>query len=334
MDWLLDKTPEASAPDTVEESTGPARDPETGKFVSREETESSIEEDIPTDAGIEPSPEEGEEDQGDLEFELDPDVLTVLDKYDGDLNKALAALKDSQSLIGRQGNELGELRQQQQQMIELMQELHQQPQINAPYRSDVDEDPASLVIEVLERTAQTGHFDEATYEAALASWGEEDPFAAARLDAQVAFSRQQAAMIASQELQAPAVTEVTPDGGLEEAMSEVVQRHPDVEQYIPAVGEIAKEFPTLRDSMAKGTGAQKAQAFEELVLIAKSRSAADTSREAVRKIVLKTQEDVRKEKADAAVISAKNQTAAAPLTGVDLFFREFDRATGQLSEDD
>lgn len=329
------------------ESTGPARDPETGKFVARsqpeetdgeeETSEPQILSEDPEDAeedGLEADTDSQEEEDGDLEFELEPEVLSILEKYDGDLNKALRALNESQSMIGRQGNELGDLRQQLTELAGLIQQNQVNPLAYAPYRNSLDEDPSALVMEVLDRTAQTGQFDQATYEAAIAAWGEEDPFGAARLDAQVAFARQQAAAMA----QEPSPADRSParsEPSLEEAMSAVVQRHPNIEQHIALVGEIAKEFPTLRTSMANGTPSQKAQAFEELVMIAESRNNSATSREAIKRVVLRTQEEVRKEKADAAVISAKNRSAAsAEPQGLDLFFREFDRATGQLHEDE
>ena len=338
MEWLLDKTPEESGEtpgesDTVAESTEQPRDPKTGRFVpqeteetAEEEPEAPSEEDTVEEEASDESPEDGEE--GELVLELDPDLEAILEKYDGDLNKALKALGDSQSMIGRQGNELGDLRQQISQLTEAVQQRVQQPLTPAfapPYQNSLDEDPQGLVIEVLERSAAGLPFDERTYESAIAAWGEEDPFGAARLDAQVAFARQQAAAQAQQEQMA-----VPAEKELEQAMATVVQRHPDVEQYLPAIGDLAKEFPTLRDSMDKGTPSQKAQAFEELLKIAKSRSG-DTSREAIKRVVIKTQEEVRKEKADAAVISAKNTTAASAQepSDLDLFHREFRRATGQ-----
>ncbi|GIV03972.1 MAG: hypothetical protein KatS3mg015_2802 [Fimbriimonadales bacterium] len=343
-DWLLDKTPDfpevsRGQSDTVEESpTERPRDPETGRFVSKATVEETEEVETPeapeedTAKGEETSDENVEdEDHEQLAFELDPEALSVLDKYDGDLNKALSALKESQSLIGRQGNELGELRQQLAELVELVQANQANSMLFAPYRNSLEDDPQALVIEVLERAQQTGYFDEETYAEAIVAWGEEDPFGAARLDAQVQFAKQQAAAIAAQQQSAIGLQQ---DGDLKAEMAAVVQRHPDVEKYLPAVGEIAKEFPTLRASMAHGTAAERAKAFEELVRIAKSRAAVPDTSSALKRVVLKTQEEVRKEKADAAVISAGRQTAAtAAKTGIEAFYEAFDRATGQTVDD-
>lgn len=338
-DWLLDKTPEQSS-DTVTESDRTPRDPETGRFVPRQaETEEVETPEPPAEAetveGEEASALETHEEDEELVIELDEDLERFLEKYDGDIVAALKGAANLQSKFGQQGNELGELRKQLEELHGLVQQNQINPMMFAPYASDQDEDPQGLVQEVLERAAQTGHFDDRTYEAAIASWADEDPFGAARMDARVSMVRQMVAQ-ANQTWDAEAPQEpknVEPD--LENAMSQVVQRHPDIEKFIPAVGELAREFPTLRGLMEHGSPSEKAGAFEELVKIAKTRDQSVTSRAALKRVVLKTQEEVQKEKADAAVISAKNTSAAsAEPTGLDLFYREFDRATGQLREDD
>lgn len=117
-------------------------------------------------------------------------------------------------------------------------------------------------------------------------------------------------------------------------MSDVVSRHPDVEKYLPQVEQVAQEFPTLRDSMRSGSPAAQAQAFEELLKIAKARSQGSDTQAAMKRIVLKTQEEVRKEKADAAVVSAKHQSAATSKSNADAFIEAFMEATGQDQEGD
>ena len=51
-------------------------------------------------------------------LDLTPETEEYLAKYDGDLTKALNAAANAQSLIGRQGNELGDVRRELQELRE------------------------------------------------------------------------------------------------------------------------------------------------------------------------------------------------------------------------
>jgi hypothetical protein len=113
-----------------------------------------------------------------------------------------------------------------------------------------------------------------------------------------------------------------------------VARHPDVEQHLPALQGVAEEFPTLRNFMQQGTPAQKAQAFEELLVITKTRAQQPVTSAAMKRVVLKTQEEARKERADAQLVSASRQTAATASSGLDSFYEQFAERTGQLAKDD
>lgn len=269
------------------------------------------------------------EDDDEIVIEIDDDLQAVLDRFDGDVGKALRALSDSQSMIGRQANEVGQLRQQ---LAELQQTVQQgfqqipQQQFFGPYQNDLDENPKGLVYEALQRG------DAQTMELAIRAWGEEEPFEAATF----LFSLQQ--QQAAEQAQAYQPEPVAPQGvgqSLEQAMADVVARHPDVEKYLPGLGETAKEFPTLRNFLESGTPAQKAQAFEELLVITKTRSHATDTSKAVKRVLLKTQEEVRKEKSDAAVVSAQTQSAAtAQKQGLDLFYDMFDEAAERYSPAD
>lgn len=345
LDWLTDggatdqaeTVDETPAEAETETSTERPRDPETGRFVSAKDDEEAEESSDTTDAEddtpAEPQEtddeeqEQSDEDEGDFVLEIDDDLQAILEKYDGDVGKALKALGDSQSFIGRQANELGELRRELAEMKQILSQPQQQQQVYVgPYINDIDENPEGLVMEALQRG--DGH----TMEAALRAWGEVDPFGATTF---LLTLQQQAAANAAQAAPAPDQS-TTPYAGptVEQAMSEVVARHPDVEQYLPQVQQVAQEFPTLRDSMRSGTPAVQAQAFEELLKIAKARSNSTETQKAVRRLVLKTQEEVRKEKSDAAVVSAKNRSAATSKSNVDAFLEAFAEATGQDQEGD
>ena len=340
MDWLSDTPPGEEVAETpaLPDDTGTVERPrdEQGRFMSTkaDEPEDSAEEPIPADAGTEPeaesTPEEpveaqADEGEGDFVLEIDDDLQAVLDKYDGDLGKALGALKDSQSMIGRQANEVGELRQQLSQLEQAIQQGFAQqqavppPQMWGPYRNDIDENPQGLVVEAMERG------DAQTMDMALRAWGEEDPFGASTF--LFALQQQAAQAAPAAPVAQQPVEPTTPQGpSLEAAMADVVSRHPDVEKYLPQVQQVAEEFPTLRDSMRAGSPTAQAQAFEELLKIAKTRSSQGDTSAAMRRVILRTQEEVRKEKSDAAVVSAQNQTAATRESAVDEFYRAFGEA--------
>jgi hypothetical protein len=331
LDWLNDgpvEQEETPADDTASER---ARD-EKGRFVAAAADEPEETEEVAVEAAEEPVAEQDEQveesDDG-IVIEIDDDLQSVLDKYDGDVTKALKALGESQSMIGRQGNELGELRRELQEMRQALEQgFQQQPQQQfvGPYMNDIDENPQGLVVEALERG------DTRTVEMALRAWGEEDPFGATTFLLSLQQQAAQAAVPPVEQQSTPQVTGTGPT--LEQAMSEVVSRHPDVEKYLSQVQQVAEEFPTLRDSMKQGSPARQAQAFEELLRIAKSRSVEGDTTKAMKKVILKAQEEVRKDKSDAAVVSAQNQSAASRQSNLDVFYEAFGEAAERYTSND
>jgi hypothetical protein len=285
---------------------------------------------VPAQPAAEAEPAEAPaDDDGDIVIEIDEDLEAVLERYDGDVGKALKALAEKESFTGRQANEIGQLRQELAQMraaVEQGFQQPQQPQYFGPYQHDLDS-PRELVYEALQRG------DAQTMEVAIKAWGEEEPFEAATF--LFSLQQQQVAQAYEQEPAPAAIAAIGGGESLEQAMADVVSRHPDVEKFLPGLGETAKEFPTLRNSMESGTPAQQAQAFEELLVITKTRAGASDTSSAVKRVILKTQEEVRKEKADAAVVSAQTRSAAtAQPTGLDRFYEAFDEAAERFSPAD
>lgn len=327
IDWLGSTAPGEEAPAETESQPRDAQ----GRFTkATEEVAGSDEEgtESPEELTEEPETVTSDEvpeqpDGGDYVLEIDDDLQAVLDKYNGDVGKALKALGESQSFIGRQANELGDLRKELAEIRQALQQPQQQPvQYVGPYVNDPDENPQEFVLEALERG------DSRAAEKAIRAWGEYEPFEATTFLIQL--QQQQAEMAAAPASTAPA-TPAYNGPSVEQAMSEVVQRHPDVQKYLPKVEQVAKEFPSLRDSMRSGTPAVQAQAFEELLKIAKARSSTSDTQTAMRRLVLKTQEEVRAEKAEAAVVSAKNQSAATESQGDEDFWEAWDREAARYS---
>lgn len=330
MDLLMeDSAPGEPAPEP-EADTGSAverpRD-DKGRFISTEVEDEQPEAEAPEEPAepAEEQPEASAEEDDEIVIEIDDDLATVLERYDGDVTKALRALSEKETMVGRQANEVGELRAQLAEMRQLMEQgFAQQPQDFGPYQNDLEDNPKGLVYEALERG------DQETMAHAIRAWGEEEPFEAAAF----LFSLNQRAQVSQPEPEPVAAPQAVGQS-LETAMADVVARHPDVERYLPSLGETAKEFPTLRNFMEQGTPAQKAQAFEELLVITKTRASQSDTSAAVKRVILKTQEEVRKEKADAAVLSAQTQSAAAAQpTNVDRFYELFDEAAERFSPAD
>lgn len=160
---------------TVEESTGEKPRDERGRFAPAAPKPEG------DDQGAAPAAEEREGEEGQ---QLDPELSALLERHGGDPVAALRAAqeeaKNAQSVIGRQGNELGEARRAQQELAERIARLEgrleatpQQP--TAPIQS---EQLANLVVERGGRQAvvdliQAG-YDDATVERAFATWAEYD----------------------------------------------------------------------------------------------------------------------------------------------------------------
>ena len=316
-------------PDTPEltfDATGRAHGPD-GKFVSQEgdasaeeaagepevaevepETDPSAEA-VPTDDGGQDPPE-------DNVLELDAETLGIGDdhplftKYGGDLSKALEALDEAQRRVGERAHEVGNLRAENESLNQLLQEMATLRAQVTPYQNDLDEDPKALVMEVLQRTAETGYFDEGTYQRALSTWGEEEPFEAANLNAQVQMAKMAA------KTSAPEAESSGPD--LAEEVDAFKERHPDFQQLLPAINTLAEQRPLLQRSLYEGSPQERAQALEDLYELAKSRSNQTATSEAAKKVILRARVEADKAKSDAAVVGASRTSAVElekPITG-------------------
>lgn len=321
MDWLLDNPARESAAPAEEATRAEQPRDDQGRFVAEEE-------EVPAEEPVaaEEVALEDEEDSG-LTLDVDGETLQILEKYGNDLNKALKALQDSQSFIGKQGSELGELRKQVEALEaarQAQQVIPQAPPPWMPYQNDIDENPQGLVFEAMQRG------DGQTMHAALKAWGEEAPFEAAMFASNLQMQMAEEERRMAQAQQAPAYEQQAPEPTLEDAMRDVATRNPDIEKYLPKVGEVAGEFPSLRGLMERGTPLEKAQAFEELVKIARSRDT-ETSEQAVRRVALRTQEEVAKEKAGARVVSGRRQSPGQESRSdrTQQFYDAFDQAAGR-----
>lgn len=307
--------PEApAAPDTPEftiDGSGRAHG-EDGKFVSlaepevpqaeaedtEEAPEDSGEEEVPADA--ETAPEAESDDEVVLEID-DDEVLAFLDKYDGDVVKALKAATEGQKLVGRQGQELGDLRkalsEDMDDRLSAMQAAIISQTVN--WEEQIEDNPrraADLALRV-------GHGDALV--AALQAWAEEeDDESGPQM-----FLRMAQAEMALQEAYMGPQTEQTES--FDDVMAGFKAKHPDVVQHLPTIQKIVAERPTLARSLAEGTPRERALALEDALLLARGQSAATDTPAAARRVILRAKQEADAAKAAAVVESASKSSAAS-----------------------
>ena len=343
-----------AAREPIVDETGRHHDPETGKFVEKTDVEGDTE-DVENDQ--EASQEEGsegdtgedaeEDSDDDFVIEVDDEetaerVQAVLEKYDGDPAKALVALSEAQSLIGRKGNEAAQANAELEAVRAelaaikagqdgLMQRLSQ-PII--PITQDlIDENPAAAAEQaVLQDNAQA-------LQAAINAWQngtdyvEPNPDAARLFLEKLALKVQMDELAAAQPSTSGAVV-VPPQQELDTEVRKVLAKHPDLEQHMPAIAEAANDNPLLKRVMETGSPVERAQALEALTVIAKSRSASDTSRESLKRVQIRVKQEADEARAKARVVSASRGSAATASqpSRVDQFLAEFESRVTRAPE--
>jgi len=315
-----------------------------GKFVAREEEAEELEEsdedfeEQEASEGEEQAEDDQDEDPEEVSedeeyvLDLDPDVEAYLQKYDGDIGKALHAAAEGSSLIGRQGQEVGELRSQLNDLTQfLLKErqnapVHQGPSIEAI----IDEEgPERAAKEAYRRNDPQG------LRRAIDAWkeeGEEGAYGAAVFVGGLQAELAKAEVLEIMQAREAYGQQQTSVGA---EIAEVVKRHPDVEKYLPAMAQVAQDLPLLQAALANGDAKTKAQAFETLYRLAASQQVADTSSKAMRKVAISTRREAQEAKAQAAVLSAsRRKSAGEEPSRVDSFKQAFRQATGLPDPED
>jgi hypothetical protein len=319
---------EAAESEVIEDDQGRLRDPETGKFVARPAEAEEDDDDPETVEGEEPEtevdpeaePEEVDEDDDALVLEIDdPDVASFLAKYDNDPIAALKAATQAQSLIGRQGGELGEVRRELQELKEALASGALTPQAPVDWESEIDNNPAYAA------QLAVHHQNVDALTAAIDAWKEVDPFNAGVFLTSLQMEMAQAALEPAQQPAPPA------DAALDAEVAKVVQKHPDLEKFLPKIGEVAQEQTLLRNALENGaTPQERAQALEALYLIARGRDTDTLAKTAATTVKLRTKEAAAPARRDAAVVTTRSQSAAAGAqpTGADAFRQAFRQHMG------
>lgn len=280
-------TPEETAQD------GRPRDPETGRFVPAEET-------IP------------QEPQSDA----DPVVAEYLAKYGGNLDEAVKAAAHQSSLVGRQGAEIGELRQQMQDLVQALQQREQAAQPQFAQAIDIDSVIANEgFVAAAERTAAAGDWN--THNRVLAEWRGMEPDTANMyvLAKQAAFEAQQARSRAA-ELERN-TQEARGQTAIQAATARLIAEFPDYETLQPLMREEAAEAqrlagrPVYGPMLESGDPDQAFLALRTLASLARTRQAGSAQQNAA-ELARTAAAETQRAKAEAMVASATGNAPEAP----------------------
>lgn len=248
----------------------------------------------------------------------DPDIQGFLAKYDGDLEKALRAAVESQSLIGRQGSELGELRR----MVEEVRAAQQQPrQPERQYDPDqlqtwFDDNPHQIPSVALQ-AHQAG--DTGLRDAAIAAWEELDRAGARQFERAVLKEEIQAQYVAPLVQQQQAQE-------MERVKQEFASAHPDFEALAPAMTELAQGSPRVLGLLQSQDPATVYEVLDYLYVKAEKHVRdrdGDTLALARQQAEVERQENARQAKTSARVASSASTKDIKPKNAGEQFLDAF-----------
>lgn len=302
---------------------------ETGQNTAQpavEEEVPAVEEAVEPETAEEPAAETTEAAAPD-----DPDVASYLAKYGGDTGKALRAAVEAQQLIGRQGQEIGELRRAFDEQIQQIQAQVQQTQY------------ATRAPDAVERLVEQGNYhaaaeyarqaqDAGLYQHVLSHWlaDPDQQFAGVNYHTTLVAQAQtqQVEQLIDQRL--AGVTATT--GELAEERQRTTferdfrtfsQGKDDIASVTPEMLRVAQEYENVVSPLLASPDPQtRQQAFEFLYTQARGR-VGDTLAKAAQEAAAGQQQAAREAKQKATVGSPSTQSQATTPTPVDAFKAEF-----------
>jgi hypothetical protein len=238
-----------------------------------------------------------------LYLDLDDSTQALIDeKYGGDINKALQALPNAQSTIGRQGSELGDLRKQ---LEEFQAEIRQTVAQSQPYPEWPDEyaepsDAAAQFREISEAAFHRG--DVQTFQGAIAAWEEVDRVSVANYRdlKEMQIAQRQAAQTQVAPVQDDEATLVA---GADAIRAKYPQFHDD--EFKAAVAAELDKTPSLKAVLWQGVPGvspqERLNVLEEAAQRVIARTTSETVTQARRRIAVRTSEEARAARAEAQV---------------------------------
>lgn len=304
----------------LEDGRGEQPRDDQGRFAAREsEAQESSEGESDTD------PAEGQSEAE--EPGVDPAVTTLLEQHGGDANAALAALlterTNAQSLIGRQGNELGETRERLARLegqLETLIESGTSP--SGLPGLDADDETVEQLESLYERFGARGMMDRVIearpdlIETAIEVWNADDPLAAQRFavryDRALEQERQPAAAVQAdpfidglrqQAVFSQAVDEARQSLSIGEEEWTALRDH-----VIPAF-EDASTSSLVKKAIVSDDADDRRQGMEDLLQIARARAVSAKTTEAAAQATQTAAEEAAARKAAATVTTGSLRPA-------------------------
>jgi hypothetical protein len=285
----------------------------TPAAADTEETEVVEQEEAVQEAEIEEPSLTAEEEEV-LYLELDDATQSLIDtKYGGDLNKALTALSESQSLIGRQGNELGDLRRE---LAEFRQSVERGQVMSQPYPDMPDEfdDPVEQAVKYRAIAEQAfAREDVETFSGIVDAWIDVDPLGG-NTYRDLKLLQLQAAV--QQTSTAP--TQGNPSEIIAAGVAKVQEEFPAMltPEFQAEFDTELKRFPALKGILwgetPGTTPEQRVEALRETVTRIASRHSAETETNARRRVAIRRSEEARQARVEAKVASGESARIADP----------------------
>lgn len=233
-------------------------------FDSEEEPETPAEETVEEEpeAPEEAAEEQARDDQGRFLPKFnDPDVKSYVEKFGGDINQALRSAVEAQSLIGRQGQELGELRSLRQEIDALRQQVSQ-PTSAVPSNAQdlLEEDPGVLAQWAFE------HDRADIYEQAMDAWFDLQPRQAARFEQSIMLGEIERRMESRIQPIAEPIAEQSTAREVVAAQKALGSKYPDFVEILSTASEQElADFPRdVAEKAHTGTYQEKVHALETL----------------------------------------------------------------------
>lgn len=221
-------------------------------------------------------------------------VQKYLEKYQGDIAKALEAAAHAASKIGEQGQELGELRQ-------LVEQLANRPEPRAPQTPFIPEQVQNAILENPGSVAQWALQNEnpTVYEAAVREWYDQEPMAASRFEMQNAIQGVASTLAEQIAPEIKTVRETQQSRQVADAHASLARRYPDFNEVLGSAS--ADEVAGIDRNLLESAMQQNPESALEYVYrwVASGRSQRNAAEREQRT------EQVREEKRQAHVVSAE-----------------------------
>ena len=247
--------PETGTPAEVVDADSPTGQPrnELGQFAIPEQPEAEF---APDAVEIEDEPQAQAESK-------DPAVQAILNKYGGDVDKALNAMVHLQRKNGEQSNELGDLRRmvdELSQLRETVQADYQQRQQNQPLDQGTvdwfDEQLLQNPQGALEYARQSGN--NLLFQRGLAQWKEMQPG-----DYAVYVNNlNNAALYQQMQQQVSAASQLPADANMHMALQNVRAKSPEYVNYDDAIGETLEKYPYMKQAVTNAAASGDRQQLE------------------------------------------------------------------------